>query len=64
MSIGIRLLMAVEANSTVLGNDETEKLFAHQQYLYYLARLLVLAKLGGSSGHPGLPSYAPKLLDA
>ena len=37
------------------GNDETEKLFAHQQYLYYLARLLVLAKLGGSSGHPGLP---------
>ena len=45
------------------GNDEAEKLFAHQQYLYYLARLLVLAKLGGSSGHPGLPRYAPKLID-
>ena len=46
------------------GNDEAEKLFAHQQYLYYLARLLVLAKLGGSSGHPGFPYYAPKLIDA
>ena len=46
------------------GNEETGELFAHSQYLYYLARLLVLAKLGGSSGHPGFPYYAPKLIDA
>ena len=42
-------------------NEETGRLFAHFHYLYYLARLLVLAKLGGSSGHPGFPFYAPKL---
>ena len=45
-------------------NEETGRLFAHHQYLYHLARLLVLAKLGGSSGHPGFPYYAPKLIDA
>ena len=45
-------------------NEETGRLFAHHQYLYHLARLLVLAKLGGSSGHPGFPYYAPKLTDA
>ena len=44
-------------------NEETGRLFVHHQYLYHLARLLVLAKLGGSSGHPGLPCYAPKLID-
>ena len=46
------------------GNEQTGKLFAHSKYLYYLARLLVLAKLGGSSGHPGFPYHAPKLVDA
>ncbi|MDE2801454.1 MAG: hypothetical protein OXK21_01055, partial [Chloroflexota bacterium] len=45
-------------------SEEARKLFAHQQYLYLLARLLVLAKLGGSSGHPGFSYYAPKLIDA
>ena len=45
-------------------NEETGRLFAHHQYLYHLARLLVLAKLGGSSGHPGFPNYAPKLIEA
>ena len=45
-------------------NEETRRLFAYHQYLYHLARLLVLAKLGGSSGHPGFPYYAPKLIDA
>ncbi len=45
-------------------NDEAKKVFAYQQYLYYLARLLVLVKLGGSSGHPGLRYYAPKLVPA
>ncbi len=46
------------------GSDETGKLFVHQQYLYYLARLLVLDKLGGSTGHPASPYYAPKLTPA
>ena len=46
------------------GSDETGKVFVHQQYLYYLARLLVLAKLGGSTGHPGMRYYAPKLVPA
>ena len=43
-------------------NEESGRLIAHHQYLYHLARLLVLAKLGGSSGYPGLPNYAPKLI--
>ena len=42
-SIGIRL--TVVAISTF----RKIKVFAHHQYLYHLARLLVLAKLGGSS---------------
>ena len=45
-------------------SDEGGRVFAYQQYLYYLARLLVLAKLGGSTGHPGFLYYAPKLVPA
>ena len=46
------------------GDSRWGKVMAHQQYLYYLARLLILAKLGGSSGHPGFLYFAPKLIDA
>lgn len=45
-------------------SDEGRRVFAYQQYLYYLARLLVLAKLGGSTGHPGIRWYAPRLVPA
>ena len=43
-------------------SDESERLIAHKQYLYYLARLLTLVKLGGKSGHPGSGPYLPKLV--
>lgn len=46
------------------GSSETGQVVAHHQYLYNLARLLVLAKLGGSTGHPGIRWYAPKLVPA
>ncbi len=45
-------------------NEESGTLIAHHQYLYHLARLLALARLGGTSGHPGTPYYAPTLIDA
>ena len=44
-------------------NAEAERLLAHRQYLYYLARLLTLVKLGGKSGHPGAGPFLPILVD-
>ncbi len=43
-------------------DDESERLLAHRQYLYYLARLLTLVKLGGKSGHPASGPFLPKLV--
>ena len=42
--------------------DESERLLGHRQYLYYLARLLTLVKLGGKSGHPVAGPYLPSLV--
>ena len=43
------------------GQREAQPEFALYRYCYLLARLLVLRKLGGSSGHPDGVFYAPTL---